>query len=360
MAQVSSSGASWLRINVPWEWVEREEGVLDWNRADLVVAAAERNGISLLVTIRGYTQTDLYGANDERKLQAYGSFVGELVRRYLGRIRYWQIENEVTAPQSWRAPLEEYVSLLKVAYKAIKSEDPLSQVVLTSFGSNLFEMVIGDSESKASRENLVKLQMILQQGAGHYDILDAHLYHSVADLGLRIAFLREEARPFAGDLPIWVTETGGPDPRVDRTGGRPSDTPADQVPKRYASALAAGVERMFWHQIAVRPGRTTVWSGMALIEGDEPRPTLASYGVMTRMLAHAESLERLTDIPDVEAYRFSSVDGDVYLIWSDIPQTVSLPFATDSLRITRVTGQDTVVSASALTTGPSPLYVEEY
>jgi hypothetical protein len=78
------------------------------------------------------------------------------------------------------------------------------------------------------------------------------------------------------------------------------------------------------------------------------------------MLAHAESLERLTDIPDVEAYRFSSVDGDVYLIWSDIPQTVSLPFATDSLRITRVTGQDTVVSASALTTGPSPLYVEEY
>jgi hypothetical protein len=357
MDQVQSSGASWLRVNFPWDWIEREDGLRDWNRADMVVEAAEHREISLLVTVRNYTRTDLFAGDPEAKLSAYESFVHELVARYKDRIKYWQIENEVTAEHMWRSSLDEYVTILQVAYRSVKAEDSLAQVLLSSFGSNFTERMVNTPESTEGGQALEELRFILREGAGSYDIVDAHVYHRVRDVPHRVEFYREEARPFTGDIPIWITETGGPDPRVDDGPG--GGSAADQVPKRYALATSAGAERIFWHQIAVRQGRDTNWSGMALIEGAERRSAFDSYRLMTDKLKGYSMVERVTATGDVSVYRFAREAGDVYLAWADAPDVAfTLPFAADSLRLTHVNGREEIVDAATLSAGPSPIYLE--
>ena len=327
-------------------------------RADMVVSSAERRGISLLVTVRNYTKTDLYAGDPETKLQAYESFVRELVRRYGDSIKYWQIENEATASHMWQSSLDDYVIVLKTAYRSVKTEDPQAQVLLTSFGSNFTERMLNAPESAEGREALELFRFILKEGAGSYDIVDAHVYHDVRDVARRVELFRSEARQFAGDLPVWVTETGGPDPRVERDEAS-FGSAADEVPKRYALALSAGAERIFWHQISVRQGRDTNWSGMALMEGSQRRPAFTSYKLMTEKLKGFSTLERLSSTGEAHVYRFVGEAGDVYLVWADSPGVAfTLPLDEDSLRLTYVNGREEIVDSDTLSAGPSPVYLE--
>lgn len=357
MAHVQASGADWLRVNFPWEWIETQEGARDWDRSDPVVASAERHGISLLVTIRDYTQTGLYASRPEAKLAAYRVFVGDLVRRYKDRISYWQIENEINSPSMWSASLEEYAELIRIAYRAVKAEDSTAQVLLSSFGSNFSDRMSTHPNTTAGREALESFRFVLHEAVGHYDVIDAHIYHRVTDVPRRVEFFRREAAAVAGALPIWVTETGGPDPRADDAGGPASD----QVLKRYVLGVAAGVERLFWHQIAVRQGRDTNWSGMALMEGDRRRPAFYAYRAMTEKLAGYSDVERIASPDDLHIYRFAREAGDVYVVWSDAGAvSVSLPptLSATSLRVTGVDGTVTVNSGVTLSAQSSPVYVE--
>jgi hypothetical protein len=355
LQNVAASGARWLRINVPWDWLEREPGSLEWWRLDLVVDRADDLGIELLATVRGYSEMSGY-PDPPARLRAYQSLLRGLVRRYGDRIRHWQIENEVTSQEGWQSSLADYVVVLETAHATIKRQDPSARVLLSSMGSNFLERILYESESARGREALSQLQFLLREGRGSYDIVDAHVYHRVADVGRRVALFRDLLAAMGDDLPVWITEMGGPDRRVARDAD-PQTTAADEVVKRYVLALEAGAEKMFWHQIAVRQGRNTTWSDMALMEGDHRRPAFQSYRTMVDMLDGLFAVERLPAAAGVSLFRLRLASGELYVVWSDSPRALGSPFGDTMLTVTDVTGAST--TTTALASGQSPLYVQQ-
>ncbi len=354
---VRASGADWMRVNVAWEWIEPNEGAREWPRLDRIVDAAGTAGIALLVTIRGYTQTPLYSNDSQRKLAAYELFIAELAGRYKNRIKYWQIENEVTARNMWRGSPDDYLAVLATAHDAIKKENPTAQVLLASFGSGVAEPILYQPDSRRGQEAASQMRYLLFRGADHYDIVDIHAYHSLADVTRRIDLIRGMMESFGKAAPVWVSETGGPDPRsVSITDTL--RTTADQALKRYVSALSAGAERVFWHQISMNPGKTDYWSHMGLLLGEERQPAFYSYQTMASKLRGLDTVERLDSEEGTFIYRVRKDEAELYVLWADLPTWVSLPIEGGGWRASDIFGATTEGLAEGINVGPSPLYVE--
>ena len=72
-------------------------------------------------------------------LDAFGDFVEMVVRRYKGRIHYYQIWNEPNIYPEWgEQPVDaaEYVELLKVAYTRAKAVDPEVVIIAGALATN--------------------------------------------------------------------------------------------------------------------------------------------------------------------------------------------------------------------------------
>jgi len=107
-----------------WRTVEPEKGKWVFDEADKAVAAHEKHGIDIL----GILAAAPDWATGEPNLEAWpgklpgrahfadwGNYVETLVRRYKGRIKYWEVWNE-----PYGLPADFYFELAKVTYQAAK------------------------------------------------------------------------------------------------------------------------------------------------------------------------------------------------------------------------------------------------
>lgn len=349
------------------------------------MGAAQEAEAQLLVQIRGYAggnlpnffpPNPLYASKKEAKRAAYQAFVREMVRRYKSRVSYWQIENEVIVPTFWSSTLEEYVEVLQIAYRAIKEEDSRARVLIAGYPAGLhIEWVATDPTTALQKQwikdHIVNLQFLLEKARDAYDILDLHLYESPQYMPARVDYFRAQmvSLGYPTLKPIWVTETGGPDtrlpygdltPRSADLGYRalPPEVQASEVVQRFVLALAAGVERVFWHALAGAKAPGDVWAGMNLIWGQERRPALYTYQLMVRKLEGFKGVERLALGQGVSAFRFSKPSGDVFVIWADKDRVVNLPGTWRSITITDIAGNMRQASPFQLAVGANPIFVE--
>lgn len=380
IGEMRELGAVWLRLNVMWANIEKTEGQYDWSYFDTVVRRAREAGIELLINVRGYTGAgwpgyvrELYVADRAEKLAAYERFLRELVRRYKGQIRYWQIENEVEWQDWWRGTMDEYVLVLGAAYRTIKNEDTTSQVLIAGcptapfFLADLSNPLNPVSDLAWVRNYFERLRFILDRGRQYFDILDVHLYGKPERMTERIDFFRQQMRSFGYQKPIWLTETGGPDMREgvadsgkwEQLPPGDTDTQAREVPKRYALALAAGVDRIFWHSLTQQDVPTqNVWSGMALVRGKQRRPAFSAYQLMVQKLEGFTAVERLDLAVGVWAFRFAKPPSEVYVVWADSARVVSLPATSKSIIVTDIFGKTLQASPSQLSVTETPVFVE--
>lgn len=130
-------GVTWLRSDLPWKPREPESGVFHYERSDAVLDAAEKSGVGLLPI--------LYGGSDAvpaqyrplmEHLDAVERDLRALVRRYRGRIQYWEISDEevsrtpaVSGKGAGRNP-EAYMKLLTLCSRVIREEDSAAKVVM--------------------------------------------------------------------------------------------------------------------------------------------------------------------------------------------------------------------------------------
>ncbi len=359
--EASELGAKSLRWTMPWQAIESRNGTLNWSVLDRIVQAAEASKIELVFGLTGYSPgscctnyANLYPAGAEEKIRGYERFLRELVRRYKGKVRYWQIENEVSLPLSWGGPLEDYISVLSAAYRTIKSEDPDSTVLMAGLAG------VGDP---------AKERFLIERGRGHFDVLDAHLYFAPEELLGKINNLRTEMKALGYDRPIWVTETGGPHPcRVRGTREPPPEFQSSEVVKRYVELLAAGVERVFWFGLE-RATALPVWGCgggplvsfdfMMLRRGQERRPAFSTYQLMARKLEGFTAVERLKIGENISAFRFSVGSGSVAVLWADKDRVANLPGSGAGVVLTGVSGATRRVDAKAIPLNTSPVFVEE-
>lgn len=190
-----------------WPRVEPEQGTWDWSLADQVVAEAVHHDTEIL-GILGYTPSwagvepdealKQAGANRSiswkpRSISAFGNYIYRTVLRYKGKVKYWEIWNEIdwhppAPPYSFTGSTVEYLALLKEAYSQAKKADPNCQILISGFG------LFGDRNMPSELMGL--------GAAPYFDIFNFHGYAGPAALDPFRALL-DRAKPGS---PIWNSE----------------------------------------------------------------------------------------------------------------------------------------------------------
>jgi len=135
MGQVESLGMGWVKQQVRWEDVERNPGELEWGLYDLVVDAANKRGIKVMLSVvnspswkhNSYVDENPQAAPPD-DLTEFADFLATLVERYQGRIHAIEVWNEQNLDREWDTAegvnAERYVEMLAMAYDTIKARDP--------------------------------------------------------------------------------------------------------------------------------------------------------------------------------------------------------------------------------------------
>lgn len=355
-----------------WSVIEQTEGNYSWWPVDNLVTQAETAGVELVLLLSGYAPgawspaKPLYSSvGPEAKLQGYEAFWREMARRYKGKIRYWQIENEVTLKNFWSGSLEEYIMVLQTACKTIKHEDPGSYILLAGFATG-------------ARLTVEQAQLLLGQGRDYFDILDVHIYKpaetkDTTTMDTTVAFFYEQMRWAGYERPVWITETGAPNPSLYRSEKEPPpEMQASEVVKRYVAALSTGVERIFWFYLGGSiPLDELVWKyvehpqnsmqnfrHMALVRNGERRLAFSTYQVMVANLEGYAALSRLDLGKEVCAFRFRKPAVDVFVLWANRDIAVSLPVGAGKVKATNIYGKTEEMEPTQLLVTNLPIFVE--
>jgi hypothetical protein len=152
LAMAKAIGVKWTRIIMGWDGIEKQKGQFDWSRMDATLDALLKFGITPFVTLsRGNPLYTGIGRYDDPKLAAiYGDspapplddaghaawlvFVEKAIKRYMDRIRHWEVWNEPNHRKYWGAPPdgEDYGKLVRITVRKIRSLYPEAKIIAGS------------------------------------------------------------------------------------------------------------------------------------------------------------------------------------------------------------------------------------
>lgn len=289
LAHLVRGGVASVRLPLDWERVEPRPGQYDWHAADAAVDRARAQGLEIVLVL-GPAATwavdpGLGLSPEQARLSVPKSdhlwkrYVRAAATHFRGRVRHWQVREQPSAA-NFRGAVSEYLHLLNIAARALRSVD-LSAVVI------LPETVALDPAGLDRRLQLPT--------AGDWEVWGAYL-PTGADLtasALALSVMTAEVMPSGARRPIWVV---GADDRM----------PADRWMQYYLLAGAFGIERYYAPAGAIS----------------------AEWVPLLSQLCYAGFL-RLG--PDVWALAFQDRDGGAVLAWSQtetrLPASALAPIA---------------------------------
>lgn len=237
------AGVYWIRQQVRWMDLHDRSGAIYWAELDDIVADANRQGMNLLLSIVAApswaTTNGSNGMPRRENFKDFAYFVGEMAKRYKGRVQAYQIWNEQNRAcenggdcardggvGGRVADASYYVDLLEVAYKAIKANDPMAIVVSgapTSTETNDPNIALSDTSYMRSMASNPKFRANVDaigvHPGGHYNPPDT-LWPNRPGPGPQWRTSREfyfrrieDIRNVLvenglGDKQIWITEFG--------------------------------------------------------------------------------------------------------------------------------------------------------
>ena len=138
----------------------------------------------------------------------YYRFVHDTVAHCKGKVRYWQNDAEPNDPIFWSGTKEEFVSELKLFYKAVKDADPAALVVVGGY-DGLFNPPPFPPMSN-QQAGLDFFNYVLKEGGDAFDIFDLRLYANAYTIPIRVKYMREQMQSLGYNKPIICGEYGGP------------------------------------------------------------------------------------------------------------------------------------------------------
>jgi len=149
-----------VKIGVCWHDIEKEQGKYDWNRTDFFINSIKKVNLEILADLStfpcwangvderkkeflrkiNFPNFDGLICIEEKNLPYYQSYLNELVKRY--DIQLFEIINEpfgmglpkiIDNEIIFGKSFEEYLKILEISYKTIKSIRPYAKVGLGAF-----------------------------------------------------------------------------------------------------------------------------------------------------------------------------------------------------------------------------------
>ena len=153
----AEAGFHWLRQEFPWQDIEiHAKGDFEdrrnpptksaWDKYDQIVDLADKYGMELIVRVStppswSRAEGDAVGTfAPPDNYEDFGDFVYELVSRYKGRIRYYQLWNEPNIYPEWgNYPIspEDYTRLLKIGATRAREADPNAVIIAGALASTI-------------------------------------------------------------------------------------------------------------------------------------------------------------------------------------------------------------------------------
>jgi hypothetical protein len=236
---IADAGFHWIRQEFPWEDIEisAKGDFWDhkwdqdaWGKYDQIVDLADQYDLEIIARLSNPPAWSRAQGNEAGpfappdNLDDYGDFVETVVRRYQGRIHFFQIWNEPNIYPEWgEQPVspEAYTELLKVGYTRVKEACPECVVISGALAQTI---PLGPRDLN----DFVFLQRMYDAGAGDYfDVLAMQgygLWSGPTDRRMRPRVLNfsrplylREIMVTNGDAhkPIWLTEMNWNAPPAD-------------------------------------------------------------------------------------------------------------------------------------------------
>lgn len=186
MDMLHDAGVGWLRSDLDFGTVFGSPNVFFPKVFDNVLNSAEDRDLQLLGIL---TWLGKYPWDDPE----YANYIDTLAFHFNGRIRYWEMLNEVNLMRGIRNLPEQYVKSLKLVYEHLKDRSPQNQVVLSGLAemqSNFFE-------------ELCKLK-----AQDYFDVMNFHSYFSPEELIPCLEKIARLMEHYDFRKPVWLTECG--------------------------------------------------------------------------------------------------------------------------------------------------------
>ena len=288
---------------------------------------------------------------------AWAASLEHMVRRYKGKVRYWQMWNEPDYPKgdqaggytdkrrSWNGSLDDYVRLLRVGWAVVKANDPQAQVVTGGIGFAGY------------------LDAMLAKGAGRwFDQVDFHAYGWPGSDKALGEFVRvhDELRGVLdrhglAHKRLICSETG-------YTANEP-EFQAAYAAKLFPTALALGVETTMWYA-NVNPS----WRQMGLVDWrtlTQKTTGWWAYRTAATALDGATRVEPL-GVPGARGFRFArGARPGVIVAWAperkaDKPLAAQIPLPPGTWRVRDMLGRDqgTARGTARLALTANPVWLE--
>jgi hypothetical protein len=241
-AGVAATGVRWVRVDMPWSWVEEHgptvrTGHGNWSGLDAIVQSADRHGLKL-IGILGFTPE---WASDSGELWTYPharpfeDFFAAALRRY-PQIPAWELWNEPNF-ERFSKPRPDPAGFVEFLRSARRARDSVGSTAKLISGG----IAPGGDIDMFSWINEVGMR----GGLALIDGFGVHPYSAAEPDDPRSWMMQLEAiherlaqlgRP---DLPLWITEFGAPTMSV-ASGYAPAMTEQAQADRlRIAFALAS-------------------------------------------------------------------------------------------------------------------------
>ena len=207
--KVAELGVKWIRIQSGWARTEKEKGVYDFSWLDGIVDNLCARGLVPWICLcygNGLYDEDaakVFGAvgcppiKTEEQKKAWHRYVVETVRRYKGRVTWYEVWNEPDGSWCWKHGTNgtEYGEFVKATAEAVKEGNPDAKVMGGSFCTN----------------RLKWLHDVFRTGAG--EVMDAFTYHGYTPdeklgTGLRLRTIRAICDLYNPRIRLVQGETG--------------------------------------------------------------------------------------------------------------------------------------------------------
>ena len=350
--RATQAGVSWERVIIRWDQIQ-PKGPSDWRSSpwfpESALARELADGRRVAAVVLG-TPPWLSGNDPNaapRNLDLpydspdnyWGQFIRRLVAEYRGRVDEWIIWNEPdvwnnsTGLQQWNGSVEQYYQLVKVAYLAAKSANPNARIILGGL-TYWWDQQFGREQYLRRFLRVAAQDPSARQHGFYFDVVSLHLYGNPQDLyDVPIQF-RQIMREFELDKPIWINETNAVP--WDDAGARQArdayrvtmDEQASFLIQAFASALAAGVQRISVYKMSDDPGVPGA-EPFGLVRADEGASTRAAFEafqVITGYMSGVRSA-RLYHQGPVKVVRMERQSDWVTVLWnlSPVQTQIAIP-----------------------------------
>jgi hypothetical protein len=269
----AEAGFHWLRQEFPWQDIEiHAKGDFEdrrnppaksaWDKYDQIADLADKYGMELIVRVS--TPPSWSRAEGEAvgsfappdNYEDFGDFVYELVSRYKGRIRYYQLWNEPNIYPEWgNYPIspEDYTRLLKIGATRAREADPNAVIIAGALASTIALQPDAAPPNNALNDLLFLQRMYDAGAAPYFDIMAMQAYglwSGPTDRRMQPRVMNFGRPQFVRDLmvangdankPIWISEMAWnavPDAVADKRFGQVSpEQQARYAPLAYQRAL---------------------------------------------------------------------------------------------------------------------------